>query len=282
MAKRKRKQSKGRTAQKPTLQTLVDIVIPVYNRFDILKDCLLAIPQAAEDITYNIIIVDNASTEEPENFYDTINLPIDIVRNPENLGFPKACNIGAGRKRSPLIFFLNSDVILDPGSLKLLVMEMDDPSVGIVGMKLVFPMDSKGLNPNIRPPGRIQHIGLSINIHTKPIHHLVGWTEDNPKVMNQRNVPAVTGAAMLIRRSLWSKIGGFDEDFGHGTFEDVAFCMAASKLGYNIHVVPEARAIHYTGATVEKYRIGYPLQMNHLIFLNKWIKDLKWTEWEHW
>jgi len=280
MSKRRRTKPKSVVEQKP--QKLIDIIIPVFNGFSILKECLQSIEAAANGLLYNIIVVDNGSTEEPVGFYDNLGIPVEVIRNKSNLGFPRACNIGTNRKRSPLIFFLNSDVILDPGSLDLLVRELDNPLVGVAGMKLVFPDDAKGLNPNIRPAGKIQHIGLSINIHTKPIHHFVGWSEDSPKVNRLREVTAVTGAAMLTRRNLWTKIGGFDEEYGMGTYEDISYCLEATKLGYNIHVVPEARAIHYTGATAEKNSIGFNLQMNHIIFIRKYIDVLNWSEYLAW
>ena len=279
MSKRQRRKSQlTKKVAQPT--TLVDIVIAVFNRFDLFEECLDAIEAAADGVSYQIIVVDNGSTEEPEGFYDGRN--IDVVRNENNLGFPKACNIGAGRKRSPLIFFLNTDVILDPGSLKILVQELDDPQVGVAGMKLVFPDDLRDLSPQIRSAGKLQHIGLSINIHTKPIHHFIGWSEDNPKVNRLKEVTAVTGAALLVRRSLWAKVGGFDEAYGHGTYEDLSLCIEIQKLGYNIHVVPKARGIHYTGATAEKYGVGYSMQMNHLTFLNKYLQGLSWSEWLIW
>jgi len=276
MAKKQRK-------ERPP-QTLIDIVVPIHNRFDLLAECLTSIEEAAWELTYNIILIDNASTEEEaDEFYASLELPnLNILRNQQNLGFPRACNIAANRKRSPLIFFLNSDVVLDPGSINALVQEMDNPEVGIAGMKLVFPIDSRGLRTDMRPQGKIQHIGMSFNIKIVPIHHLVGWSEDNPKVNSLRKVHAVTGAAMMVRRSVWAKLGGFDEDYGHGSFEDVDFCIRAEKLGYNTHVVPEARAVHYTGATVEKYQIGFPMQMNHLLFLNKHLNNLAWSEWQIW
>lgn len=262
--------------------TLLDIIICVHDRFDLLEKCLNALPQAATSFIYNVICVDNASVLEDANKFYSAHPELIVIRNRENVGFPRACNQGARRKNSPLLLMLNDDVILDPGSLDILVKEMDNPKTGVAGMLLVFPEYADGLNPNIRPAGKVQHIGLETNIHGKFIHQFVGWSADHPKVLAQRDVYAVTGAALLTRRTLWNKVGGFLEAYGLGTFEDCDFCLSVRELGYNIVVVPQAKGTHYTGATAEKYNIPYPMENNRMIFMQRWQKKLAYTEWSHW
>ena len=255
---------------------LVDIVIAVHNRFDLLEKCLDAIPAAANDIPYNVICVDNASTEE-NGFYSKRD-DITLIRNKENLGFPIACNQGAAKKKSPFLFMLNSDVILEPNAIELLVNEMNNPKTGVAGMLLVFPEYAEGLNAGIRPPLKVQHVGLETNIHGKWIHQFIGWSSTHPKVTAQRDVYAVTGAALMTRRTLWNKVGGFYEGYGLGTYEDADYCLSIRELGYNIVVVPEAKGTHYTGATAEKYGIPYPMDKNRMIFMQRWQHKLQWTE----
>ena len=139
--------------------TLVDIIILVRGRLDVLEKCLTAIPEAFPEIAYNIIIVDNASEEvvgaDAIHAFAQQHKDVTWVRSKTNLGFPAGCNLGARRKASPILFFLNSDVILDPGSGTRLLMVMDKPEVVIAGMKLRFASESAyidaGLNPSIRP-----------------------------------------------------------------------------------------------------------------------------------
>ena len=258
-------------------QTLVDICIPVMGRFDLLGKCLDAIPSAVGDIIYRVYLFDNDSPREEANeFYSTLDGFIRVIRSKHNLGFPKACNRMANAGKSPLIFLLNSDVVLDTGSVDLLVREMDNPKTGVVGMKLVFPDNPGELEPNRRPAGKIQHIGLTTNIRTEVIHAFMGWSHDHPRVMAQREVFAVTGAALMTRRNIWSRAKGFDEAYGGGTFEDVDFCCAVRDMGYNIVVEPKASAVHYTNATAEKYGIGFPLHQNQMIFMQRWGSKLTW------
>lgn len=263
-----------------SINTHVDIVIPVYQRFDLLSECIRSIPEASDNYIYRVIIVDNGSPPEVANdFYSQINDPaIRVVRNKENLGFPKACNQGFDHGHSPLVFFLNSDVILKPKSIRYMIDEMGrDQSVGIASMKLIFP-EQTDLPQNVRPPGKIQHIGLATNIRAEFIHQFSGWSADHPKVNAVREVYAVTGAAMMVRRVLFSKAGKFYEGYGMGTYEDVDMCLSVRKLGYNVIVVAKAEAIHHTNATTVTYKINYPLNENRMIFLQRWMKELDWTE----
>ena len=261
-------------------KSLVDIIIPVHQRFDLLEQCLNSIPNAAKDIPYKIIIFDNASPiEEADKFYPNLDKSIKILRNKQNMGFPRACNRGVSRGNSPLLFFLNSDVILEPESIDKLVRVMDEPKVGVVGMKLVFPIEHRGLNDQIRPAGKLQHIGLSVNIRGDVHHHFMAWSPDHPRVMMQKEVFAVTGAALMTRRNIWQKAKGFNEIYGHGTFEDVDFCCTVREMGYNIRVEPTAVGTHFTGATAETYQLGYNLRNNHMTFMQRWGNKLDWWDW---
>ena len=267
------------------IQTLVDLVIPIYRRFDILSRCLEAIPSAMGDIPYRVYMVDNASPlEEANSFYSLIKPPIMVTRNKENYGFARACNQGASRGNSPLLFFLNSDVILDANSVPKLVMEMDDPKIGVCGMKLVFPDDASmyNLNVGIRPAGKIQHVGLMTNIRGDFVHAFIGWDADHPKPNACREMYAVTGAALMTRRNLFTRIRGFNEIYGAGTFEDVEFSLMAREMGYNVIVNTSACGVHYTGATAEAHQIQFPMEYNRMTFLQRWASKLTWDEYKSW
>ena len=266
-------------------KSIVDVIIPVYRRFDLLFKCITALPEAMNNVSYKLYMVDNGSPkEEADEFYQQFQYPITVIRNRENLGFIKASNMAAKRGTSPLLFFLNSDVILEPDSISKLVKEFDEPKVGICGMKLVFPPETSNvnLNPHIRPANKIQHVGLMTNIRGEFFHIFVGWDADHPKPNAMRTPDAVTGAAMMIRRNLFTRMGYFNEIYGHGTFEDIEACMMAKELGYNVIVNTSACGIHYCGATAETYKIPYALGYNHMTFLQRWHDKLTYHEFESW
>lgn len=198
--------------------------MPVFQRFDLLGKCLDAIPEAVDDIEYDITIFDNGSPKEvADEFYGSrTDKNLKVIRSKDNLGFPIACNRGAGQGFAPLIFFLNDDVILEKGSVNRLVRVMDDPSIGIAGMRLMFPEATDLTQNNFqRPAGKVQHVGLETNIRAELYHIFLGWSGDNPKVKATKKVYAVTGAALMIRRALWTKIGGFNSIYGTGTYKHI-------------------------------------------------------------
>jgi GT2 family glycosyltransferase len=268
-------------------KTLVSVIIAVHRRFDILAKCLEALPAAFDDIEYEVIIIDNNSpNDEKLLIYPELKkLPrYRIYEWNENRGFPKACNFGAKNASSPLIFFLNSDVIMSPHSGVKTVALLDDPKVGIAGMKLLFPetVEDVKLNQAIRPAGKVQHIGVAVNMRGELHHVLSGWSADNPKVLKIRDVHMVTGATLMTRKPLFTKVGGFFEGYGMGTFEDCDYSLTVRKLGYNIVVDSSTYAIHYTGATSEGYQIPYPINQNKFLFMQRWMNQISFSDWIYW
>lgn len=264
----------GKRSQKKKSQimSLVDIVIPVYGQFELLLKCLDSIHNAFKTTLFKIIIVDDNSPEKfilPDEYR---NFNVTLKRNTKNFGFPKTCNIGARQGQSPLIFFLNSDVVLEENSGDILVKTMDDPTIGIAGMKLLFPEGLTQEQHKIRPAGKIQHVGHSFNITGDPHHMFVGWGTDNPRVNQFRDVPSVTGAALMVRRNLFKMVKGFDEIYGRGTFEDVDLCFSVLSLGGRIVIQPEAVGTHFVGGSSAEQGFGFPLSQNKQLFYNKWDK----------
>lgn len=275
---------KNRQAYHRVVVSLVDIIIPVLDRSDLVIQCLASIPDAAKDISYQIIIVDNGSKpEELKNYRDygkaRFGDHFHVLEQHKNLGFPAACNRGVRFGYSPLLFFLNDDVKLYPDSIDKLVRVMDEPTTGAVGMKLLFPSDSK--DPN-RPAGKVQHVGLSTNIKGDFIHNFVGWSPDNPRVLRIKDSYAITGAAMMTRRNLFMQIKGFNEEYGIGTYEDVEYCLRLREMGYNIRIEQEAIGEHYVGATAVDKKIQYPLEHNRMLLYEHFGNKLFYTEWEIW
>jgi GT2 family glycosyltransferase len=269
---------------------LVSIIIPSYQRFDLLQKCLNAIPDAFGDISYEVILIDNGSPKvELDKFIKTSVLPCNTrpVYFPENKGFPYACNYGANLAHGALLFFLNNDVIMEKGSGEILVRNMDDPAIGVAGMKLLFPSDEELNEANLkhsnvqRAPNRVQHVGLATNIRGQVIHMYLGWSADNKRVNRVRDVYAVTGAALMTRRNLFREVGGFDPIYGAGTYEDVDLCLKVRDKGLNIVVDVCSVGKHYAGATAEKYNMAFPLNQNKQIFEQKWYNKLIYTEWNY-
>lgn len=264
--------------QKP--KALVDIVVLVYDIFDLAQQCVDAIPDAFQDVPWHLILFDNGSEdkERAREFYRQFegNSSVTVVRSRQNLGFPAGNNRAAKRGNAPLIFLLNSDCILKPGSGDILVRAMDDPQVGVAGMKLVFPENSTDAT---RPAGKVQHVGLMTGIRGQQKHIFIGWEPEHPKVNAVREVDAVTGAALMTRRALWNKIGGFNERYGRGTFEDIEYSYMVRRMGYKVIVEPHAVGVHYVGQSAIAHGVNYPLLQNELLFRQRFADMMRYSEW---
>ncbi len=208
------------------------IVIPVWNKMELTVQCLTALARLPEQLRYEVIVVDNGSSDGTGEFLRQLQSDVRIITNDENLGFAKACNQGARIARGKYVVFLNNDTIPLQGWLNALVAEAEaHPEVGIVGSKLLFA------------DGTIQHAGVVFMRRLlSPYHIYRSASADVPAVNQRREFQAVTAACMLIRRELFEAVNGFDEGFING-FEDVDLCLKVREKGH--HVIYQPRSVLY-------------------------------------
>lgn len=269
-------------------KSTIDIVIVSGGRFDMLRKCLDALYREAETTPLSIYLIDhNTNAEE---YRDNSELfakrdgssvcDFQVKHLKQDIGFPAANNEAARMGSAPLLMFLNDDVELHERAVQKIVDSFLDTSVGVVGIKLLFPPSSTS---PIRPAGKIQHVGMALNIRGEPVHPLVGWSADHPKTNISREALFVTGACLTIRRSLWNKVNGFDPIYGMGTFEDTDLCFKARQNGYKVWVNAQATGYHYVGATVEKKRVAYPMAQNKMTFQSRWMNSglMMWDEYTY-
>jgi GT2 family glycosyltransferase/Flp pilus assembly protein TadD len=214
------------------------IIIPVWNRAELSKQCLMALAAVTVGITYEVIIVDNGSTDETPWLLGALIGDVRVITNTTNLGFAKACNQGAAAARGKYLVFLNNDTIPLKGWLMPLVTEVEEHAdVGIVGSKLLYA------------DGTVQHAGIVLDRqHRLPYHIYRSFASEHPAVNQRREFQAVTGACCLIRRTNFEEVGGFDESFVNG-FEDVDLCMKVGEKGLKIVYQPRSVLYHLEGQT---------------------------------
>lgn len=280
MAKRRRK---------PAQQIDLDIVIPVYGRADLLKKCLDSLH--TDNLKTKVILVDDKGPQQNElnAVYRSMNGTSQVVRHSDNQGFAKTVNDGIAAGSAPLVLVLNTDVELKPGAIEAMVAAMGE-GVGIVGPKLLFTPDS---GDPTRPGGKVQHAGLGINFRGQVVHLNVAWGADHPKVNERRELQAVTGACMLIRRQVFKDImnfyrkggdptgGPFNEVYGRGTYEDVELCLVARENNWKVVYEPEAAGFHYVGASAMQDNVAYPIGRNENIFRARCGSVIAWDEWRY-
>jgi glycosyltransferase involved in cell wall biosynthesis/GT2 family glycosyltransferase/tetratricopeptide (TPR) repeat protein len=208
------------------------IVMPVHNNLDMTKQCLTALSEMTQGVEYEVILVDNGSSNETREFLGSLRGDVQVIRNEEHVGFVKACNQGARVARGRYVVFLHSDSIPQPGWLSAMVAEVEThPEVGVVGGKL------------LDKDGTVQHAGVVFDrSQGVPYHIYRGVPGDALSVNQRREYQAVTGGCLLVRRSIVMEIGGFDEQFNDG-LEDVDLCLKAKDRGY--HVVYQPRSVIY-------------------------------------
>lgn len=263
-----------------SVNNVVSIVLPFAKAYDELERCLSCVPAAMGDIKFDMIIIDNGNEIDDlhTEFFGSLEYDwLKVIRSNKNIGYPGGINLAVKRSFAPLLFILTSDVYLEPGSGVSLVNSMKDKFIGVCGMKLIFPLEST--DPS-RPPGKLQHIGLHTDFRGEFVHTFMGWSPNHPRVNKIKDVYAITGAAFMTRRNLWNKIGGFDEVYGKGYYEDVDYCLSVRELGYNVIVDQNAVAYHAVGASFAKPGMPNNFQHNRMIFMEKWADKLEYWEYK--
>lgn len=244
---------------------LVSIVIPVYNQFNYTYSCLASILENTRDIAYEIIIADDMSSDETMNIH-TYADHITVVRDGENRGFLLNCNNAAKHARGKYIFFLNNDTNVQSQWLdSLLALIESDPTIGMVGSKLIYP------------DGRQQEAGGII------WNDASGWNygrlddPEKPEYSYVKEVDYISGAAILVKHDLWNRLGGFDERYVPAYFEDTDLAFAIRNLGYKVMLQPQSVIVHFegishgtdTGSGIKSYQVT-----NKEKFWQKWELEL--------
>lgn len=218
---------------------LVSIIIPSKDNVQILQRCLSSLTKLTEYKHYEIILVDNGSTEENRTQYQKLaeTYSAQYVYEKMEFNFSRMCNMGAARAQGEYLLFLNDDIeIFQPDWLSRMVGHAILPHIGAVGAKLYYPGGDK-----------IQHLGV-VNILNGPIHPLAG--ENDYKVfyfgrnLIEYNYLAVTAACLMIKRDKFDEIGGFDENLAVA-YNDVDLCFTLVENGYYNVVRNDVKLYHH-------------------------------------
>ena len=215
----------------------VSIVIPVYNQFDYTYLCVKSILENSGDVAYEIIIADDCSTDVTRKI-DSVISGLHVIHNSENLRFLRNCNNAAKQARGKYILFLNNDTQVQKDWLAPLV-ELIERSgeIGMVGSKLVYP------------DGRLQEAGGILWKDGSAWNYGNGSDPELPEYNYVKEVDYISGAAIMIRRSLWEKIGGFDDRFAPAYCEDSDLAFEVRKHGYKVMYQPLSVVVHFEGVS---------------------------------
>lgn len=219
---------------------MVSIIIPNYNHKEDLSKCLESIWAKTSYSNYEIIVVENNSTE-PEIFayYDELESSgrVRVLRWPGIFNYAAINNWAAAQAKGQYILLLNNDIeIISPDWIEGMMMYAQFKDVGAVGGKLYYP------------DGTIQHAGVIIGLGGIANHSHLGAPRESLGYFGRlglvQNVSAVTAAMLLVRREVFEEVKGFDEDFVVA-FNDVDLCLRIREAGYRNVFTPEVEAWHY-------------------------------------
>lgn len=215
-------------------QPVVSIVVPLYNAVEYTKQMLSSLFANTAPSLFELILVDNASTDGTAEYLKSLEAKAQVIKNPKNLNFSGACNQGAKAARGKYILFLNSDTLLRPQWLEPMLEILEARAdVGIVGNKHIYPESNK-----------LHHAGICFHSDYSNSHYLVGVEPDDPRVNFEREFQSVNGACFAIRKDLFQRLGGFDEVYRNGA-EDVELCLKARAAGYKVLYTPKSAIYHY-------------------------------------
>lgn len=228
----------------PTSGHLVSIIIPNRDCAELLRACLTSIMTHTTYPRYEIIIVDNGSTDpRTRAYYEELaaNERVRLIPFAEPFNWSRANNLGATHARGELLLFLNNDTEVRDGSwLEELVGWAERPEVGLVGCRLV------------RPDGTTQHAGIAMGVEGHGSHLFDGDVTPTYGPFGSsewyRNLLAVTGACMITRRTLFHQLQGFDERY-HVGYSDITFGLKVHQQGLRVIYTPRATLLHHEGAS---------------------------------
>ncbi|MBN1888229.1 MAG: glycosyltransferase family 2 protein [Thermoflexales bacterium] len=223
------------------------IVILSWNTAPLLADCLRSIPAGAEGIDYQLIVVDNGSSDGSADMVARDFADARLIRNADNMGFTRANNQGiraSGAAR--YILLLNSDTLVRPGALHALVHFMDEhPQAGAVSPRLLRPDGSPqpyafGGDPT---PGYLLMRGLKQLVLHRYLHD---WATGSVQ-----EVDWVSGACLMVRREALEQAGLLDEAI-FMYFEDNDWCLRIRQAGWKVYYNPQVEIVHIGGQSLKK------------------------------
>lgn len=261
----------------------VDIIVVNWNSGNLITNLLKSFESISDtSVIEQLIVVDNASTDDSLKNIENGNwtVPIKIIKNEKNLGFAKACNIGANHSKQKYVLFLNPDTFLYDTSISKCVDFLDKDSeekYGACGIQLVdnfnVPNRSCARIPNFK-----NFLISSFGLNTL-------WPERYPGILirewkhnTTQDIGHVIGAFYMVRRSVFEKFGGFDERF-FLYYEDLDFSTTLHNNNYKIAFLSDVRAVHIGGGCSQKIkarRLSYSY-LSKILYINKhfpWYKSL--------
>ena len=241
----------------------VSVLVPVFNQWRLTYACLRSILENTQEIPYEVVLIDDASSDATPQVLSKVP-GITSVRNNVNQGFLHSCNHGLQHCRGEYVLFLNNDTRVTPGWLAALVETLErEPNIGAAGAKLVYP------------DGRLQEAGSIIWSDGSAKGYGRGADPSNPSFNYLRDVDYCSAACLLVRRSLLTRLGGFDPRYAPGYYEDTDVCLGIRSLGFRVVYQPAVTVVHHENSSSSFQDAVNRTSINQRHFVQKWGAFLK-------
>jgi glycosyltransferase involved in cell wall biosynthesis len=231
----------------PATYPLVSIIIPTRNAHELVSQCINSIQKLSTYPTYEILLIDNGS-DDPASLAEWDRMAkngVRILRDDSPFNYSALNNMAVKKAKGEVLILLNNHTeVIEPRWLEIMVSHTVRPGIGPVGAKLLYPDDT------------IQHAGLILGLgslagaaghaHYKFPHKSLGYCG---RISLTSNFSAVTGACIAVRRDLYLKVGGLDEENLRIAFNDVDFCLKLGEQGYRCVYAPDAVLYHHESAS---------------------------------
>ncbi len=235
----------------------VSIIVISYNTCALLRDCLNSVHEKTSGLSYEIIVVDNASIDTSCEMLENEFPDILLIRNRENLGFARANNQAIEKSRGQYVFLLNSDTVLENNAIGIMHDFMQaHPRAAVCGPLLLNADKTvqRSIEAHFTVTSMILRLtlGLALNHAPRPFRDKY-HTDSFPYSTRCRITDGwLTGAVMMIRKQVFPEVGVLDEAY-HFYNEDADWGLAVSRSGWETWFVPEAVVMHLLGSSCTEF-----------------------------
>ena len=236
----------------------VSVVMVTHDAADWARRALGALREHTEPC-YQVIVVDNASADGTAELLSRELEQATLLLNDRNRGFGVANNQGAAHAVGRYVLFLNNDALVRPGWLPpLLARIASDERIAAVGPRL------------LNLDGTLQIAGALVARSGSTLEYGYGDDADAPAYRFPRAVDYLSGACLLVRRSAFDEVGGFDPVYSLGYFEDADLCLSLAARGYRVAYEPRSSVTHVRGASPRDRRFSNLAARNRSLFRRRW------------
>lgn len=242
----------------------VSVIVPVHGKWDYTRECLRALKNVRTRTSFEVVVVDDASPDDTGERLAAIP-GIRVVTHTTNTGYVGACNSGIKAARGELVVLLNNDTRVDARWLDPLVERMSDPTIGLVGSKLIYPT------------GMLQEAGGVIFSDGSGLNYGKFKNPNDAEYNYARDVDYCSGASIMLRAADLRDLGGLSEELAPAYYDDTDLAFSIRARGMRVLYEPRSVVVHDEGVshgTDETQGVKAYQVVNREKFVTKWRREL--------